>query len=215
MLDVCHFSNTLIFEQCQLNVLMNLRLNFAVQKIERGLFQVFLKGSAGKGSACNAGDTGSIPRLGRYTGGGNCSHSSILPEKSHGLRSLADYSPVGLKELDMTERLSSEGLLCTLVSSKKLNCMYQYSSPQVLAQDRTPTVIKTNREIKTHTPTWINSNAFLKSLVQVFLYAISDTRGHLLHFSTSSCLLSHGSGMEIPGSNSSSSIALTPKFPSL
>ena len=32
-------------------------------------------------------------------------HSSILPGKSHGQRSLAGYSPWGLKESDMTERL--------------------------------------------------------------------------------------------------------------
>ena len=56
-------------------------------------------------------------------------HSSILPEKSHGQRSLADYSPMGLKELDMTKLLSREGLLFTLVPSEKLNYMYQYSSP--------------------------------------------------------------------------------------
>ena len=30
-------------------------------------------------------------------------HSSILPEESHGQRSLAGYSPWGGKELDMTE----------------------------------------------------------------------------------------------------------------
>ena len=32
-------------------------------------------------------------------------HSSILPGKSHGQRSLEDYSPWGHKELDTTERL--------------------------------------------------------------------------------------------------------------
>ena len=32
-------------------------------------------------------------------------HLSILPGKSHGRRSLADYSPWGRKELDTTERL--------------------------------------------------------------------------------------------------------------
>jgi len=31
----------------------------------------------------------------------------FLPEKSHGLRSLVAYSPVGRKELDPTERLST------------------------------------------------------------------------------------------------------------
>ena len=29
-----------------------------------------------------------------------------LPEKSHGQRSLADYNPLGRKELDMTEQLT-------------------------------------------------------------------------------------------------------------
>ena len=32
-------------------------------------------------------------------------HSSILPGKSHGWRSLVGYSPWGRKELDTTERL--------------------------------------------------------------------------------------------------------------
>ena len=34
-------------------------------------FMGFPSGSAGKDSACNAGDLGSIPGLGRYPGGGN------------------------------------------------------------------------------------------------------------------------------------------------
>ena len=37
-------------------------------------------------------------------------HSSILPGKSHGQRSLADYSPRGRKELDMTEQLRTQAL---------------------------------------------------------------------------------------------------------
>ena len=64
-------------------------------------------GSAGKESACNAGDLGSIPRLGRCPGGGhgNPLQYSYL-ENLHGQRSLADYSPWGRKELDTTEQLS-------------------------------------------------------------------------------------------------------------
>ena len=66
-------------------------------------------GSAGKESTCNAGDTGdagSIPVLGRSTGGGNGQPAPVfLPEKFHGQRSLVGYSPWGCKELDMTERL--------------------------------------------------------------------------------------------------------------
>ena len=38
----------------------------------------FPGGSAGKESACNAGDPGSIPGLGRFPGEGKAIHSSIL-----------------------------------------------------------------------------------------------------------------------------------------
>jgi len=55
-------------------------------------------------SACNAGDLGSIPGLGRSTGGGhgNPLQYSYL-EKPHGQRSLVGYSPWGPKESDTTE----------------------------------------------------------------------------------------------------------------
>ena len=60
-----------------------------------------------KESACNAvktGDSGSIPGLGRFPGGG---HGNSLQytylENPHGQRSLVGYSPLGHKELDMTE----------------------------------------------------------------------------------------------------------------
>ena len=62
---------------------------------------------SGKESACNAGglgDVGSIPGSGRSPGEGkgNPLHL-LLPEKSHGQRSLVGYSPRGLKESDMTD----------------------------------------------------------------------------------------------------------------
>ena len=64
----------------------------------------FPAGSSGKGSACNAGDLGLIPGLGRSPGGG---HSNPLQysclENSHGQRSPAGYSPQGHKESDTTE----------------------------------------------------------------------------------------------------------------
>ena len=68
----------------------------------------FPGGSDGKESACNAGDLGSIPGLGRSpgVGHGNPFQYSCL-ENSHGWRGLAGYSPWGHKELDMTERLST------------------------------------------------------------------------------------------------------------
>ena len=64
----------------------------------------FPGGSAGKESACNAGDRGLIPGLGRPPGGGhgNPLQYSCL-ENLHGERSLAGYSPWGLKESDMTK----------------------------------------------------------------------------------------------------------------
>ena len=41
-------------------------------------------------------------------------HSSILPGKSHGWRSVVGYSPWGCKELDTTERLHFLSFLYTL-----------------------------------------------------------------------------------------------------
>ena len=67
----------------------------------------FPGGLDGKESACNMGDLGLIPDLGRSPGGGhgNPLHYSCL-ENSHGQRSPAGYNPWGLKELDTTEQLS-------------------------------------------------------------------------------------------------------------
>ena len=64
----------------------------------------FLGGSDGKESACDAGDLGLIPGLGRSPeeGHGNPLQYSCL-EKSHGQRSLVGYSPWGPKKLDLTE----------------------------------------------------------------------------------------------------------------
>ena len=54
----------------------------------------FSAGSAGKESACNAGDPASIPGLGRSPEEGNGT-LVFLPGKSHGQRSLAGYNPRG------------------------------------------------------------------------------------------------------------------------
>ena len=65
----------------------------------------FPGGSDGKEFACNAGDQGLNPGLGRSPGGrhGNPLQYSYL-QNSHGQRSLAGYSPWGRKELDTTKR---------------------------------------------------------------------------------------------------------------
>ena len=68
----------------------------------------FPDGSDCKESACNAGDLGSTPGLGRSPGGGhgNPLQYSCL-ENPHGQRSLAGYSPWGHKESDATEWLNT------------------------------------------------------------------------------------------------------------
>ena len=66
----------------------------------------FPGGLVAKNPQANEGDPGSIPDPRRSPGEGNDNPSSILPGKSYGQRSLADYSPWGHKELNMTERLN-------------------------------------------------------------------------------------------------------------
>ena len=69
----------------------------------------FLGGSESEESACNVGDLGLIPGLGRSPGGG---HGNPLPysclENPCGQRSLKGYSPWGHKELDTAEQPSTQ-----------------------------------------------------------------------------------------------------------
>ena len=66
----------------------------------------FPGGSEVKASACNAGDLGSIPGLGRPPGEGKRQPTPVfLPGECHGQRSLVGCSPQGRKELDTTEQL--------------------------------------------------------------------------------------------------------------
>ena len=58
-----------------------------------------------KESACNAGDTGSIPEKISWRRRWQPT-PVLLPGESHGQRSLVGYSPWGRKELDTTERLT-------------------------------------------------------------------------------------------------------------
>ena len=60
----------------------------------------FPGGSAGKESACSAGDLGLISGLGRFPGGG---HGNpfwyFCLENPHGQRRLVGYSPMGLQRV--------------------------------------------------------------------------------------------------------------------
>ena len=65
----------------------------------------FPGGSDSKESAYNAGDSGLIPRLGRFPGEGNSlSTMEFLLGELDAQRSLVGYSLWGCKELDTTER---------------------------------------------------------------------------------------------------------------
>ena len=67
----------------------------------------FPGGLASKESACNAGDLGSVPGLGKSPGEGNCLPTPVfLPGEFHGQRTLVGYSPQDAKYLDMTERVT-------------------------------------------------------------------------------------------------------------
>ena len=71
-------------------------------KLPTPVFLGFPGGSAGKESACNAGDLGSIPGLGRSPGEGNC-----YPLQYSGLENSTDSIVHGVsKEQDTTEQLS-------------------------------------------------------------------------------------------------------------
>ena len=76
-------------------------------------------GSDSKVSACNAGDPGSIPGLGRSPWRREWQPTPVLlPGKFHGQRSLVVYSPWGCKESDKTEQLQFFLLqhLCTQIT---------------------------------------------------------------------------------------------------
>ena len=82
----------------------------------------FPGGSDGKEFACDVGDLGSIPGLGRSLGGGrsNPLQYSCL-ENSHGQRSLAAYSLWCCKDLDMTEQLRTAQDTWVISGLLKLN----------------------------------------------------------------------------------------------
>ena len=75
----------------------------------------FPDSSVGKESACKAGDLGSIPRLGRSPGEGQG-----YPLQYSGLENYSLYSPLGCKELDMTERLYDAAAAAAAAKSLQL-----------------------------------------------------------------------------------------------
>ena len=89
----------LIYQFCQV---------FSLFILEEPIFSSLLYrtpgGSDGKASACNAGDLGLVPGLGRFPWRRKWQSTPVLlPGKFHGWRSVVSYSPWGCKESDTTE----------------------------------------------------------------------------------------------------------------
>ena len=81
----------------------------------------FPGGSEGKKYSCNAGDPGSVPGLGRSSGGGNgypLQYSCLENSMDRGAWAWG-YSPWGHKESDMTERLLH--FTCDLIDKRSIN----------------------------------------------------------------------------------------------
>ena len=76
--------------------------------------------SAGKESACNAGDLGSIPGLGRSPGEGKGYALQYF-----GLENSMDYSPWGHKKSDAVEQLSLSLNYCLTLERTFFFCCYQ------------------------------------------------------------------------------------------
>ena len=89
----------------------------------------FPGGLYGKESACNLGDLGSIPGLGRCPEEERLPTPVLLPGEFHGQRSLAGYSPCGCKETRLRDFQSlSSSTVCRL-SSGWLVVRYQGGVP--------------------------------------------------------------------------------------
>ena len=86
----------------------------------------FPGGSVGKESACNVGDLGSIPGLGRFPWRRERLHPPVFwPGESHGERSLAGYTQSMRSKSDMTlvtehTHIGSKGLQLVISAQPKL-----------------------------------------------------------------------------------------------
>ena len=86
----------------------------------------FPGGSDDKAPAYNAGDPGFNPWVEKISWRRKWQPTPVfLPGKSHGQRSLLDYSPWGRKELDMTERLHFTSLQRKISTYKSDNSKYK------------------------------------------------------------------------------------------
>ena len=71
----------------------------------------FPRDSDGKGSACSAGDVGSVSQSGRAPGKGMATHSSVLAWEILRTVELGGYSQQSLKESEKTFQLNNNRIL--------------------------------------------------------------------------------------------------------
>ena len=84
------------------------------------LIQGFPCSSVGKDSACNAGDPGSIPGLGRFLGEGNDNPLQYFAWRIHGQRSLAGYTVHGVTRVghNLSTKPPPQNILLLLAADK-------------------------------------------------------------------------------------------------
>ena len=87
-------------------------------------------------------------------------HSSILPGKSHGQRSLIDYSPWGSKESDTTERLH---FTFTFQTTKTFELGRNESMTHLNTGESTLSVLEGDQLLE------ITNDSFLKSMLETIL----------------------------------------------
>ena len=101
--------------------IVNCKARLVPGGLHSDLTVIFPCGSDSIESACNVGDLGSIPRLGRSLGVGHGYPLQYLClENPHGQRRLAGYSPWGHKESDVTEWLSTQHIHYEMIISINL-----------------------------------------------------------------------------------------------
>ena len=95
----------LLHYSLELYIQLGISFLFSFEIFDLG-YMGFPGGSEVKASACNVGDLGLIPGLGRFPWRRKRKPTPVfLPGESHGQRNLVGYSPRGRKESDTPERV--------------------------------------------------------------------------------------------------------------
>ena len=112
-----------------INVYIYIHKHSICEIMNTPVFLGFPGGSVGKESACNAGELGLVPRLGRSSEGGhgNPLQPSCL-ENPHGQRSLAGCNLWGCKDSETTEWLNTQHINVYRNATIKIFSLHTYIS---------------------------------------------------------------------------------------